>query len=156
MSDNPMTHRATTRGLICRKGIWHIEGEASFAFWNAVDPSVGRTHAFDGQPRMATQGLRGAGQRSAMLPAKLSALSPATLRLLPRCGPARTSMSGRSPPCGSPCSAQKAGDLPSWQIPFDIYVSPCFARSRKQMERFTVVRNTYDKRLCCTLYRGIP
>jgi hypothetical protein len=26
--------------------------------------------------------------------------------------------------CGSPCIAQKARDLPSWQIPLDVYVSP--------------------------------
>jgi hypothetical protein len=30
------------------------------------------------------------------------------------------------------CNAQKAGDLPSWQIPLDVYVSPCFARPGKQ------------------------
>jgi hypothetical protein len=30
------------------------------------------------------------------------------------------------------CIAQKARDLPSWQIPLDVYVSPCFSRSGKQ------------------------
>jgi hypothetical protein len=32
--------RQRIRGLLLRKGVWHIEGEASFAFWNAVDPSM--------------------------------------------------------------------------------------------------------------------
>jgi hypothetical protein len=73
------TRRSTSRGLLLRKGVWHIEGEASFAFWNAVDPSME--------------------------------------------APGETS---------------------------------CFARSRKQMERFTVVRNTYNKGLTCSLYRAIP
>jgi hypothetical protein len=40
-----------------------------------VNPSLGRTRAFDGCPRMVTQGLRGAGERSAMLWAKRSELS---------------------------------------------------------------------------------
>ena len=26
------------------------------------------------------------------------------------------------------CFARKASDLPSWQIPFDVSVSPCFSR----------------------------
>ena len=36
-------------------------------FRDGVNPSVGRTHAFDGWPRTATQGLRGAwtAQRNA-------------------------------------------------------------------------------------------
>jgi hypothetical protein len=67
-----------TRGLLLRKGVWHIEGEASFAFWNAVDPSME--------------------------------------------APGETS---------------------------------CFARSRKQMERFTVVRNTIAKRSSFTSHRVI-
>jgi hypothetical protein len=29
------------------------------------------------------------------------------------------------------CTAQKAGDLPSWQIPLDVYVSPMFFTLRK-------------------------
>jgi hypothetical protein len=29
------------------------------------------------------------------------------------------------------CFARKAGDLPSWQIPLDVYVSPCFLRPAK-------------------------
>lgn len=151
-----MTRQGTTRGLLLRKGIWHIEGEASFASWNAVDPSMGRSHAIDGQPGKVALGLRGAwvsrtsandrtwmsgldrseagaeaSRRSAMLRAKLSALSLS-------------------------CFARKARDLPSWQIPFVVYDSPCFARSRKQMLRFTVVRNTYSKSLSSTSYRVIP
>jgi hypothetical protein len=104
-TDASRTHgpaRRTSRGLLLRKGVWLIEGEAPFAFWNAVDPSLGRTHAL----------------RSRIV--------------------------------------QKAGDLPSWQIPLDVYVSPCFARSRKQMERFTVVRNTCSKGPSFTSYRAIP
>jgi hypothetical protein len=31
-----------------------------------------------------------------------------------------------------PCFARKTSDLPSWQIPFDVYVLPCFARPGKQ------------------------
>jgi len=77
-SPNGSTRRRST-GLLLRKGVWHIEGEASFAFWNAVDPSME--------------------------------------------APGETS---------------------------------CFARSRKQMERFTVVRNTYSKRPSSTSYRAIP
>jgi hypothetical protein len=42
-----------------------------------------------------------------------------------------------------------------WQTPLDVYVSPCFARSRKQVERFTVVRNTYSKGPSFTSYRAI-
>jgi len=29
------------------------------------------------------------------------------------------------------CIAQKAGDLPSWQIPLDVYVSPVFRTGRR-------------------------
>ena len=32
----------------------------------------------------------------------------------------------------SPCCAQKAGDLPSWQIPLSACAEPCFARPGKQ------------------------
>ena len=49
--------------ILTRKvGTWN-----AFVFRAAVKPSLGRTHAFDGWPRMATQGLRGAGtaQRNA-------------------------------------------------------------------------------------------
>jgi hypothetical protein len=74
-----------------------VKGEASFVFWNAVDPSLSRTHAFDGWPGKDTLGLRGAWKRSAMLCAELSAL----LRSY---------------------HAQKASDLPSWQIPLDVSV----------------------------------
>jgi hypothetical protein len=31
-----MSHARTARGLLFRKDVWHIEGEASFVFWNAV------------------------------------------------------------------------------------------------------------------------
>lgn len=36
------------------------------------------------------------------------------------------------------CYAQKASDLSSWQIPFDVYVSPCFAWSGKQTSTHSV------------------
>ena len=45
-------------GLILREGVWHIEDEASLAFWNVVNSSMGRTHAFDGRRGTGTQGLR--------------------------------------------------------------------------------------------------
>ena len=79
-------------------------------FRAAVNPSLGRTHAFGGWPRMVTQGLRGAGSVAAMLRANLSAL------LLS-------------------CCAQKAGDLPSWQVPLDMYVSPLVRTPRHLTSR---------------------
>jgi hypothetical protein len=72
------TRRGSMCGLILRKGVWHIEGEASFAFRAAVKPSVA------------------------------------------------------------------AADKTS-----------CLVRPGKQMERFTVVRNTCSKRSCSTSYRVI-
>jgi hypothetical protein len=67
-----------------------------------------------------------------MLRAKLSALLPATLR-----HPASLRSSRPVPvpafvACNSPCSAHKAGDLPSWQIPLVARDEPCFAHSRQQ------------------------
>jgi len=54
---NSSTRHKSARGLICRKGVWHIDDEASFAFWNAVKPSVGRTMrstgAREGHPGLA-------------------------------------------------------------------------------------------------------
>ena len=43
-------------GLLLRKGIWHIEGEASFAFWNAVKGWI--VTCFPGR-RKSVPGARG-------------------------------------------------------------------------------------------------
>jgi hypothetical protein len=82
-------------------------GAASFVFWNAVNPF-----------------------RCASCYARLLRSSP----VRPIHGrPFDASVSPLEAP-GSlsaltlSCYAQKASDLPSWQIPFDVYVSPCFSR----------------------------
>jgi hypothetical protein len=76
-------------------------------FRDAVDPSLGRTHAFDGRTGMYAQGLRGAGERSAMLRTNLSALLPQRFGIVPRCGPAGPSLRRRSLHATHPAARRK-------------------------------------------------
>jgi hypothetical protein len=77
------------------------------------NPSMGRTHAFDGLAGMTTPGLRGAWKRSAMLRANLFGLSLS-------------------------CFARKASDLSSWQIPLVACDEPliCTPPKRNKATRF--------------------
>jgi hypothetical protein len=127
----------------------------------ATQVSHGRTRKYApglseaGQRRsMVTLGLRGAGTAQRNGPGSLSAPLPATLRLLPRCGPARTSMSDRSPPCGSPCIAQKASDLQSFANPAQRMRRALFRTVQKQMARFTSVER--HDHWCSSLGRLTP
>jgi hypothetical protein len=82
------------------KGWWSRE----VMFRAAVDPSVGRTHAFDGRTWTDALGLRGAWKAQRNAAGK------------PFCAFAVLA-SRRKPVICHP-----------WQTPLDVYVSPCFAR----------------------------
>jgi hypothetical protein len=109
---NSSTRRRTTRGLILRKGVWHIEGEASFVFWNAVDPL-----------RCAVL-LRASPGRPSCTPVRRMRLTPGG------CG-------RNFPRSCDPASRRKPVICRPGKIPLDIYISPVFRTPRKTSKRST-------------------
>ena len=118
-------------GLILREGVWHIEDEASLAFWNVVNSSMGRTHAFDGRRGTGTLGLREARTTQRNAPRQTFCAFAIVHR------------------------AESRWFASPWQIPLVACDEPCFTRSRKQMERITVMLNTCGKAPSSTSYRVI-
>ena len=125
---NPLRCAALLRASAARRpgASFHVRPfDACVSLGYAVHAPPKPGVAILGNPRNACVApLEAAGE--------LSSLSPATLRHRASLRSSRPIHVSAFVACNSPCIAHKASDLPSRQIPFDVYVLPCFARPGKQ------------------------